>query len=309
MGILRGLGDSKTPLYLTILSVILNIIFIPFLIKGFGPVPPLGVMGSALATVFANMITTVLGYYYLVRKNPFLNISRWKWVFDPGIIKTIVSIGIPTSLQILIVSFSGIVLMGLVNLFSEEVIAAYGIGLRIDNFSILPSMSIGMAVSTMVAQSIGAGKYKRVNEITGSATRFTLLICAAIIIMCMFFPRQISYLFTHEESVIGHAVTYFRIICWAYVNLSLFFILQSTVRGAGSMMVPLFFSIISMTVRISLAYILGRFTPLKETGIWIAILISTIVALVQMYVYYKKGGWRSKKIIKTPLAVAAGDGF
>jgi putative MATE family efflux protein len=253
MGVLRGLGDSRTPLYLTILSVVLNIVFIPFLIKGIGPVPPLGVTGSALATVFANMITMVLGYYYLVRKNPFLNINRWKWVLDFNLMKKIVFIGLPTSLQVLIVSFSGIILMGIVNMFGDKVIAAYGIGLRIDNFSILPAMSIGMAVSTMVAQNIGAGKLERVREITVAAVRFTLAICAFIIIMCTFFPRQISYLFAQDKNVVDHAILYLRIMGWSYLNLSIFFILLATVRGAGSMIVPLIFAVISMSTRIALA--------------------------------------------------------
>jgi putative MATE family efflux protein len=304
MGVLRGLGDSRTPLYLTIISVILNIVFIPFLIKGAGPIPPLGVKGSALSTVFANMITTFLGYYYLVRKNHFLNVSRWKWALDIKIIRQIFYIGVPTSLQMLIISFSGIVLMGLVNLFGDQVIAAYGIGLRVDNFAVLPALSIGMAVSTMVAQSIGAGKLKRVHEITGSAARFTLALSIIMIILCTFFPRYLSYLFTSDGAVIEHAAQYLRIMCWAYLSLSLFFILQSTVRGAGSMMVPLFFSILSMSTRVSLAYILGQHTPLKETGIWVAIFISTIVGLVLMYAYYKKGSWHEKRIVRSPLAEA-----
>ena len=304
MGVLRGLGDSRTPLYLTIISVILNILFIPFLIRGAGPIPPLGVKGSALATVFANMITTFLGYYYLVRKNHFLNVSRWKWGLDIKIIRQIFYIGVPTSLQMLIVSFSGIVLMGLVNLFGDQVIAAYGIGLRVDNFAVLPALSIGMAVSTMVAQSIGAGKIKRVYEITGSASRFTLALSIIMIILCTFFPRYLSNLFTGDGAVIEHAARYLRIMCWAYLSLSLFFILQSTVRGAGAMIVPLLFSIISMSGRVFLAYLLGLHTSLKETGIWIAIFISTIIQLVLVYAYYKKGGWHEKRIVRSPLAEA-----
>ncbi|TAL30001.1 MAG: MATE family efflux transporter [Spirochaetes bacterium] len=298
MGVLRGLGDSRTPLYLTVLTVVLNILFIPFLIQGAGPIPALGVKGSALATVCANVIATFAGYYYLVRKNRFLNVSAWKWRIDTAIMKRIVSIGLPTSLQMLIISFSGIVLMGLVNLFGDEVIAAYGIGLRVDNFSILPAMSIGMAVSTMVAQSIGAGKHERVREITRSAIRFTLVISATVIVLCTFFPRQIAHLFIKDEGVVLHSVLYLRIICWAYLDLSLFFILQSTVRGAGSVMVPLLFSAISMSVRIGLAYALGLFTSLHEIGIWIAIFASTLVALCQIFIYYKKGAWHTKRIIE-----------
>lgn len=304
MGVLRGLGDSRTPMYLTIISVLLNIIFIPFLIRGAGPIPPLGVKGSALATVLANMITTFLGYYYLVRKNRFLNVSRWTWALDINIIWQIFYIGVPTSLQMLIVSFSGIVLMGLVNLFGDQVIAAYGIGLRMDNFAVLPALSIGMAVSTMVAQSIGAGRLERVHEITGSAARFTLAISAVVIIVCTFFPRQVSYLFTDEGSVLDHAARYLRIMGWSYLSLSLFFILQSTVRGAGDMIVPLLFSVVTMSARISLAYALGLHTALKETGIWIAILISAITGLVLMYAYYKKGSWHKKRLVQSPLAEA-----
>jgi putative MATE family efflux protein len=299
MGVLRGMGDSRTPMYMTGASVILNIIFIPFLIKGIGPIPPLGVRGSALSTVLANMLTMAAGYVYLSRKNHYLDIGRWKWVFDRGIIRKILNLGFPTSLQMLIVSFSGIVLMGLVNLFGDDVIAAYGIGIRMENFSVLPAMSIGMAVSTMVAQSIGAGKLARVREITGSAARFTLAISLTVIIVCMFLPRQISGIFTQDSNVLDHASLYLRIMCWAYLDLSLFFILQSTVRGAGSMKVPLLLSIISMATRIALAYILSRHTRLGETGIWIGIFISTLVGLGLMFAYYKKGKWYTKKVMET----------
>ncbi|MBP7737621.1 MAG: MATE family efflux transporter [Spirochaetes bacterium] len=297
MGVLRGLGDSRTPMFLTGLSVLLNVIFLPFLIKGAGPVPPLGVKGSALATVLANMMTTAAGYFYLSRKNKFLNIGRWEWGFDRAIIAKIAALGLPTSLQMLIVSFGGIVLMGLVNLFGENVIAAYGIGLRVENFAVLPAMSIGMAVSTMVAQSIGAGKFERVREITGSASRFTLAISIAVIILCTFLPRQITSLFTGEPAVLDHAALYLRIMCWAYLDLSLFFILQSAVRGAGAMKAPLLFSVVSIASRIVLAYALGRHTALKETGIWLGIFLSTLVSLGLMFAYYKKGKWREKRLI------------
>ena len=307
MGVLRGLGDSRTPMYMTGLTVLLNIIFIPVLIKGAGPIPALGIRGSALSTVLANMVTTAVSYFYLARKNHVLNIRSWRWVFDRGIIGKIINLGLPTSLQMLVVSFSGIVLMGLVNLFGDEVIAAYGIGIRMENFSVLPAMSIGVAVSTMVAQSIGAGKLGRAREITNAAVRFTFAVSMAVVIACMLLPRQIAGIFTGDAAVISHAVLYLRIMCWAYLNLSIFFILQSTVRGAGSVTVPLIFSILSMSVRIALAYVLGRHTPLHETGIWIGIFISTLVGLGLMFAYYKMGKWHAKKIMGTaPVPPLAG---
>jgi putative MATE family efflux protein len=307
MGVLRGMGDSRAPMYMTGLTVLLNIIFIPFLIRGAGPIPPLGVRGSALSTVLANMVTTAVTCLYLARKNHVLDFGRWHWVFDRGIIAKIIKLGLPTSLQMLIVSFSGIVLMGLVNLFGDAVIAAYGIGLRVENFSVLPAMSIGVAVSTMVAQSIGAGKLERAREITAAATRFTLAVSAAVIIVCTFLPRWISNIFTDDASVISHAALYLRIMCWAYLNLSLFFILQSTVRGAGAVTVPLLFSILTTSTRIAFAYALSRCTPLNESGIWIGIFISTLVGLGLMVAYYKKGSWHRKKIIDTaPVPPLAG---
>jgi len=207
----------------------------------------------------------------------------------------------------LIVSFSGIVLMGLVNLFGDAVIAAYGIGLRMENFSILPAMSIGVAVSTMVAQSIGAGKIGRVREITSAAARFTLAVSLAVVAVCTFLPERISVIFTEEPSVIAQSVRYLRIMCWAYLNLSLFFILQSTVRGAGSVAVPLLFAVLTTSTRVALAYALSRHTTLGETGIWIGILVSTLVGLALMFAYYKRGNWRRKKLLETaPVPSLAG---
>lgn len=307
MGVLRGMGDSRTPMYMTGLTVLLNILFIPFLIKGAGPIPPLGVRGSALSTVLANMVTTAASYVYLAGRNHVLDFGRWHWVFDRAIIVKIVKLGLPTSLQMLIVSFSGIVLMGLVNLFGDAVIAAYGIGLRMENFSILPAMSIGVAVSTMVAQSIGAGKIGRVREITSAAARFTLAVSLAVVAVCTFLPERISVIFTEEPLVIAQSVRYLRIMCWAYLNLSLFFILQSTVRGAGSVAVPLLFAVLTTSTRVALAYALSRHTTLGETGIWIGILVSTLVGLALMFAYYKRGNWRRKKLLETaPVPSLAG---
>ena len=169
-GVLRGLGDSKTPFMLLIISIVLNIILAPVLITGaFGLFPKLGIAGSALATVISQLLTTVYAFIYLAKKNVLLNIFKWNYRFDFAIIKKMFAIGVPVSLQMMINALSAVIIVSFVNRFGPSVIAAFGIGMRIDQFSFMPAMSLGSSVTAMVSQHIGAGKQEKIPEIMFNA--------------------------------------------------------------------------------------------------------------------------------------------
>lgn len=297
MGVLRGLGDGTTPLVLTAVSVVLNIALVPLFILGFGPLPPLGIAGSALATVAANLVTAVAGLLYLERKNHLFNIFTWKYELDWSIISKVISLGVPASLQMVIVSLSFVAVMAIVNLFGPDVIGAFGIGVRIDSLAFIPAMAIGMAVSAMVGQSLGAGKPERVKETMRAAILMSTVVCFVLIAVLNLFPRQIAGLFTDKASIIDHTVPYFQIIGVQYWIFSLFFLYMGAVRGAGEMVKPLWIVLGMMALRIPLAWYLGTFTPLKETGVWWAILISTVAGMAGVWAYYKWGGWKDRVVV------------
>ncbi len=303
--ILRALGDSITPLMLLVFSVVLNIILTPLLIIGAGPLPAMGVAGSAMATVVSAGITLFAGYGYLVRKNPLLGFHRRPFSLDLSIIRRLFTIGIPVSLHMVIISLSHVFIIALVNRFGPEVTAAFGIGVRLDQFAFLPALSMGVAVSSMTAQNLGARRYERIPSILKWATLLSLSFSFLLFLAVNIAPRQIAAAFTGNAAVVFYTQRYFRVVGFSYLVFSAVFSLNGLLRGAGDTVYQLIFSIVSIiAVRIPLAFFLSRNSVLQETGIWAAILISAAVVLFLNYGYYLSGRWKQAGILSGRLPAA-----
>jgi len=289
-GILRGLGDSRTPLKLLAISVSLNIILAPALISGFMGVPRMGIAGSALATVISQFITALIAVFFIIKKYEFFDVRKWKFKFDSAVIRQIFFIGIPVSLQMIITSLSGVVIISIVNRFGPDVTAGFGIGMRIDQFSFLPAMSIGMAVSAFTAQFLGAKKHEGIKKIIGYAVIYSACISAVMFIVVNLAGRQIAGIFTSSAAVIEHSVIYFRYVSFTYILFSVYFIFLGTIRGAGDTLPSTIISFISLLmVRATMAHYLSE--SMGEQGIWIAMLASVATALILTYIYYLSGRW------------------
>jgi putative MATE family efflux protein len=222
-GLLRGMGDSFTPLILLAITVVINVILAPLLIAGIGPFPRLGIAGSALATVISEFITAIISFVYLARKNVMFNILKWKFRLNFNIIKKMFQIGIPVSLQMVIVSLSAVIVISLVNLFGPAVIAAYGIGLRIDQFSFLPAMSLGATASAFTAQAFGAKRTDLLPEILKWSCALSLCFAVFFFIIVNMFPAQISGIFTKDAAVGIHLSGYIRIVSFTYFAFAMVF--------------------------------------------------------------------------------------
>jgi len=287
-GVLKGLGDSKTPLKLLCLSVAFNIILTPLLIKGVGFFPELGVAGSAWGSVVSSCLAVGFGYIYLIQKNHLLNIKRWTFSLDRRVLQKIIRLGFPSSLQMVVRSIGWIVLMAIVNRFGSATTAAYGIGVRIDMFAFLPAMSIGFAVSSMVAQNAGASHPKRIRTILIWSTLYAL--CLTVLCFCIvqLTSRTLVSFFTQDTDVIVKTQTYLRIVSFSYLVFASLFSLQGVIRGIGHTGILLFLTVISMLgVRIPLAFFLSSADSLQERGIWVAILVSALVSLILHGLYYR----------------------
>lgn len=298
-GVLRGLGDAKTPFYLLIVSSILNMVFVPALITGIGPLPALGIAGAALGTILANAVMIAVAYYFVLRKHSVLNIGAWDFTVDREIIKKIITIGIPISFQMAVASLSGILIISLVNTFGTQVIAGYGIGMQLDQLAFMPAMAVGMSVSSMVAQNLGAQEYGRVKKIMKLSVLLSLAISLLFFIIVYGFPKPIASIFTKDEGVLACTKNYIRIVSFTYFTFSVMFALQGVVRGAGDTVYMFLFTFFALVVfRYPMAYFFAKFTPLRETGIWLAILLSTFVGLFLNYWYYRSGRWKTVKLIQ-----------
>src|SRR5579883_3467664 len=168
MSVLRGSGDSSTPFRFMLLSVAIDIALNPLFIFGLGPLPPLGVAGSACATLVAQAASLIALISHLYRKKHVLCLHAGEIALlrvDWRIARTLLFRGIPMGSQLLIFSLSGVLMISLVNRFGVDLAAAYGGALQLWNYLQMPAVAVGMAVTSMAAQNVGAGHWERVHAV------------------------------------------------------------------------------------------------------------------------------------------------
>src|SRR6516225_428563 len=185
MAVLRGAGDSKTPFYFMLLSVGIDIALNPVFIFGLGPFPRLGIAGSALATFVAQAVSLVALIRHLYRRHHILCLHRSELHYlkvDGALVAVLVRKGIPMSAQLLVISLSGVLMITLVNRFGVDTTAAFGAALQIWNYIQMPAFAVGMAVSAMTAQNVGAGKWQRVTHIARVGILYSVLLTGSIVL-------------------------------------------------------------------------------------------------------------------------------
>lgn len=298
--VLRGLGDSRTPLRFLIVSTVTNIVLDPLFILGVGPIPKMGVKGAALATVLSQALSFFLALRYLNNNNHILRFKLSELRFDRELTKKTLKIGLPTGIQQTVVSFGLIIMTGIINSFGSDTVAAFGAAVNIDNFAHLPAMSLGLAVSAVTGQNIGAGKKERVREAYKWGSILTAAISACIVAVAMIVPEAFLRFFTNEKQVLEIGSQYLRIVGISYIPFSLMFITNGILRGAGDVIPTMVFSIVSLwIIRIPLAKYLSSFGNLGSKGVWVAISVSSIVSMAISQVYYATGRWKKIDIIKS----------
>jgi putative MATE family efflux protein len=297
-GVLRGVGDSRTPFILQVSSIVLNVILAPILITGALGLPKLGIAGSALATVLSQTITTIAAFIYLSKKNILLNMFKWDFKPDFTVIKKMFTIGTPVSIQLVINALSGVVIVSFVNRFGPDVIAGFGLGMRIDQFSFMPAMSLGEAVSAMVAQHIGAGKENKIPEILRNAIFISLGIALLFYLPVNLMPHQIASLFNGREGVLDASKWYWRIDSLTYFAFAILFAFQGVIRGAGDTIPLTVIAFITLIIfRAGITWGLVEHTQLHQLGIWIAMAISAYIGALLSFLYYKYGNWKEKALV------------
>jgi putative MATE family efflux protein len=293
--ILRGLGDSKTPLYFLIGSVILNII----LDLIFVPVFHWGVAGVAIGTVISQGGAFIVQIIYLNKYHKIVKFSFTDLKFDRKIFVKSMRIGLPTGFQQTFVAVGMLALFWVVNQFGVDANAAYSVAGRIDSFAALPAMTFAIALSTFVGQNLGANKPERVKTglvatfyLTGSVT----LVISAIIV---FLGKYLMMMFTNDPVVIELGYSYLIVIGSFYILFSTMFVINGVLRGAGDTLIPMFISLFSLwLVRIPVAYFLSKNPAIGIHGVWWSIPIGWLVGLIIYYAYYRSGRWRRKAVVK-----------
>ena len=293
--ILRGLGDSKTPLYFLIGSVIINIGLDLLFVLVFH----WGVAGVASATVISQAFAFFAQIIYLNKYHSFLKFRISELWFDRHIFRQGIRIGLPTGFQQTFVAAGMLALYWIVNQFGVTANAAYSAAARIDSFAAMPAMSFSAALSTFVGQNLGANRPDRVKK----GLKVTLLMTAAIslIISCIavFLGKYLMMLFSSDPGVIELGTTYLTIIGATYILFSSMFVFHGVLRGAGDTFIPMIITLLALWVfRVPIAYWLSSYPSIGINGVFWSIPIGWFAGLSLAFIYYLTGRWKRKAVVK-----------
>jgi putative MATE family efflux protein len=297
--LMRGLGEAKMPMYIVLLTVILNAILDPLFIFGYGPIPAMGVAGAAMATTITQAIATFIGIGLLLRGKHEIHLKLKDFKPDPAFIKKAFFIGLPSSIEQSTRALGMTAMTILVASFGTLAIAAYGIGMRMLMLVFIPAMGLSIATSALVGQNIGAGKVDRAAQTNyiGSILGFAIL---SVLGVLLFATTEILARFFVPEGgeAIAMSAVFVRIMALTFGFIGLQMIILGTLRGAGDTKASMNMTLISQwVIQFPLALILSRFTPLGLNGIWWSFSISNIVSTALVLYWFRKSNWKSRTLV------------
>lgn len=297
-GILRALGDSKTPLIFLIVASITNVILDLIFVLVFG----WGVVGAAVATAFSQFLSAISCIIYAYKTNTYFKLKKSDFRPRMKIVKKTLRLGIPVALQNSLIAISLIVLQAIVNSYGADFTTAFTVVSRIETLVQQPFMSIGAAVSTFTGQNLGAGNIKRVIKGFNSANVINAIFVAVIMLLFWIFTPQIVSIFGRNEKVLGIAVDGLRITCCFYIFLGTIYTTRNVLNGAGDAMFSLFTGIVECIGRVGFAYPLTLIPFMGSYGVFYATGITWLLNGLFSLVRYKHGKWKTIHLVKNTSA-------
>lgn len=305
---LRGTGDSLTPLWFTAGAVAIDIGLNPLFIRGWGPVPAMGIAGSAFASLIANVVAFAALAVFIQTRDLSIRLKGQEWAYlrpDPALLRIILSKGVPMGLQMLVLSVSGLAMIGLINPYGTVVTAAYGVTAQLWGYIQMPALALSAAVSAMAAQNIGAGAWSRVERIAWSGAGLNVLMSGAAIVALILVDRAVLGLFLVDGSpAIPIAQHINLMVSWSFVLFGVTIVMSGVVRANGVVWPPLIIlATAALPVRLGLAYTLEPRYGID--AIWWSFGAGSVVAILLMVGYFRFGSWRQSRMLAGPSLMPA----
>ena len=298
-GILRGIGDSKTPLYFLILCSILNVILDLISVIGLN----MGVAGVAVATVGSQAISAVICILVMFRKYPNLMPKRHTLRPDMPVSLKIFGMGAQMALQSLFLSVGMMVITRVINGYGSNVVAAFTVGSNVQNLAVMLFSNFSFGFSVYVGQNFGAKNAERIK--LGVRQIFLLVgglsFFAGVLTLIFAEPLVSLYVKPNETEVIAYSLEFIRIQAWFFPFLGWIWLYNSTVKGMGKINISMVSSVVELCSKIGLSLLLPIW--IGTTGIWFAAPIGYILGIIPLLIYYYSGRW--KKLLTVPAAEPA----
>jgi putative MATE family efflux protein len=294
---MRGVSDSQTPFVTLIGTTLLSLALTPVLIRGGFGLPALGLIAAPIANItatFAGIVGMLIFLEWRGHPLAFGKVRRAMGL-DLPILKTLIRIGVPTGVQMVMVSLSEIAVISFVNRFGSNATAAYGAVNQVVSYVQFPAITIGIAASIFGAQAIGGKRLDRLAKIVRSAVTLNYIIGGILIAIVYTLGEPILSLFLVDQSTLHIANELLKITLWSYLIFGNTSVLSGVMRSSGTVLWPTLLSIIAIWgVEVPVAYLLSR-GPLGLKGVWYAYPIAFVCSLAFQSAYYFFF-WKRRKI-------------
>jgi MATE family, multidrug efflux pump len=299
---LRAAGDARTPLRLGVTMTLLNVVLNVILIRGFGPIPPLGTMGSALGTVIASTVVSSFAVYQLFSGRCVISFSRhMDWRPDWVVIRSLFRFGLPTGVQGIAMNVAGVLMLRFIGSLQQSAAAqaAYAIGYT-ELFSLITWTSVGLmgAASTISGQNIGAGHPERAIQGVQTASRIGLAVAVTVGVIFVAFPHALLGIFGATEaavSTIGQQLLQYLAVSGIFITLALTY--TGALQGSGDTRSPLYITLASqIAVPLGMCTVIQALRPLQPGDIWLAIVLGHFTRCVLTVLRFRQGKWRSIRV-------------
>lgn len=295
--LMRGVGDTVTPLYALLLSTGVSALLTPAFIRGWGGLPQLGVTSAAAASICSFIVALLFLFWFMRRqKHPLAPDAELLKALrvDRQMLGLILKIGLPTGMQVIVMSLAEIALLALINRFGADATAAAGAVNQVVNYVQFPALSIAITASILGAQAIGAGRTDRLVEITKTGLVMNLVLTGSLVAIAYLFSRHLVAAFITSAPVVEMAQTLLHIMLWSTVVYGFGSVLSGVMRASGAVLVPTAISIgCILLIELPAAYALAAHYGLR--GVWMAYPI-TFVAMLALQAAYYQLVWRKQKI-------------
>lgn len=294
--IMKGFGDSKSPLYFITIATIVNV-FLDLILVG---LLDMGTAGAAYATIFSQGTSLLVSIVHLKRKNFIFDFKLKHFVIKSDKLVAVLKVGLPTAIQMVVVNISYLLITGMLNNFGVSVAAASGVGLKINTFAGMPCWAIGQAVTAMVGQNMGANDIERVKKTTKTGLRLNVFITFIVVLTVQLFAKQIITLFEPEsQEVIKDGILYLRVCC--RINSLIYaamYTFDSFAIGIGAANIAMVNALLdAVFVRLPVSWLLAFVFNIGFSGIYIGQAVSPILPASVGLLYFKNKVWEKKKII------------
>lgn len=304
--LMRGIGQTKVPLYIVSGTVLLNFVLDPLLIFGFGDFSGFGVMGAALATLITQSLAALIGVWVFLRGRHGIQLKLSSFKPDWQYMKQAFFLGAPGSVELSARAFGLIIMSFLVASFGTHTIASYGVGSNILQMVMIPAIGLSMAVSTLVGQNMGAGNPQRAAQITRLAALWGLLGLTLVGILAYVFAEYlVAFFIPDDESVIAGGAEFIRVMCLTWGGIGVQLCVVAAFRASGNMLNAMIVSLLSQCViQFPAAYILSKHTSLGPQGIWYSFAITNVLVATITYLWFAAGRWQRTQLTKEDKDIA-----